>query len=123
MAQAVPCSLAAGLIRHRISIFIERKISTTHGAGEGPCRHAENSVLNEAGVVTRLVSPLSLLFLLHRQISSCYESYMASGTKRLIDSENRPPALKAVIGIPQIPIDTIPQFLVPMFTGWRFYLL
>src|SRR6185295_11729147 len=61
--------LAVGLVWERVSIFIERKVSTTHGAGEGSCRHAENSFLHEAGVVTRLVSPLSLLLFLHRHKS------------------------------------------------------
>ena len=61
------CSLAAGLIWDRISILIERQISTTDGAGEGSCGHAEQSLLNDARMVTRLVSPLSPLFFLHRQ--------------------------------------------------------
>src|SRR4029077_10436554 len=49
------------------SLLIERKISATHCAGKGSCRQAEIPFLHEAGMVTRLVSPLSLLFFLHRQ--------------------------------------------------------
>ena len=59
--------LAVGLVRDRVSLLIERKISATHRAGKGSCRQAEIPFLHEAGMVTRLVSPLSPLFFLHRQ--------------------------------------------------------
>jgi hypothetical protein len=55
------------LVLDRVSLLIKYNFSPTHGAGAASCRHPEKSFFHDAGMVTRLVSPLSPLFFLHRQ--------------------------------------------------------